>query len=78
MMKRLLAIVLALLIPPLSVLLWRGPGLGVAANLILAVAGITIFFGFYAGPGLAIYGLAILHALLLSLLAGRSSPALAR
>ncbi|MAM72346.1 YqaE/Pmp3 family membrane protein [uncultured Tistrella sp.] len=71
MIKRLLAVILAVLLPPLSVFIVRGMGAGFVVNVILFVAGIGIFFGLYAAPGLLVYGLAILHAFILALLPAR-------
>lgn len=67
MIKRLLAVILAVLLPPLSVFIMRGTGVGFFLNIILFIIALGVFFGLYAGPGLVIYCLAVLHAVILAL-----------
>lgn len=67
MARRLLAALVALVIPPLGVLLGRGMGLAFLANAALWVIALVVYFGFYAGPGLALYGLAALSGVVLAL-----------
>ena len=51
---------LAIIVPPLGVWLCRGWSLATAVSLVLTVCAVAVFT-VYAGPGLALYGLACLH-----------------
>ncbi len=66
--KRPIAIVLACAVSPASVYLMRGLRSGIWVNLAFFVIGHGIFWGVAAAPGLAVMGVAALHALILSLL----------
>lgn len=69
--RPLLALLLALLLPPAGIWLRRGPGPGFWAGLLLAAAGLGTFRLIAAAPGLGLWALAVLLALALVLLPGR-------
>lgn len=62
---RVVAVPLALVLPPLSVRLAGVGQLGQIGNLILFVAAQVLFWTVMAGPGAVVWGLSIVHALLL-------------
>lgn len=68
LLKRLLGIVLAFVVPPVSAYLMRGRRPGTWINLALFVVAHGVFWGVAAAPGLAVMGLAAVHALILCLL----------
>lgn len=67
-LPRLAAAAVALILPPLGVGLRRGRGRALILSAALSLIGLAIFFLLAAGPGLLIWLLAILHALLATLL----------
>ena len=67
-LKRILAMVLACVVPPASSYLMRGFGPGTWVNLILFLIAHGVFWGVAAAPGLAVMGIAVLHALILCFL----------
>jgi uncharacterized membrane protein YqaE (UPF0057 family) len=66
-LRWLLGVVLAFALPPVSVALTRGFGAAFAASMVLAIASPLVFRYLYAGPGLGLYVLAVLQALVLAL-----------
>lgn len=67
-LKRILALVLACAVPPASGYLMRGLRPGTWINLALFMMAHGVFWAVAAAPGLAVMGLAVVHALILSLL----------
>jgi uncharacterized membrane protein YqaE (UPF0057 family) len=61
--QRIVAIPLALILPPLGVFLARGVGLHFYICLALFAVSVLIFFALYAGVGLLLYLLAGLYGL---------------
>lgn len=66
--KRIAALVLALLLPPVAVYLIRGLRAGALVNLLIFIAAQAVYWGFAALPGVALWALAILHGLVVALL----------
>jgi uncharacterized membrane protein YqaE (UPF0057 family) len=58
-----LAIVLAFIVPPASVAISRGFGVAFAVSLLLTASGPLVFRYLFAGPGLGLCLLAVIHAL---------------
>ncbi|MDF2809933.1 MAG: hypothetical protein K0S56_964 [Microvirga sp.] len=71
MIARVIYFILCLIAPPLGVYMLRGVGIGFFLSLLLTVGSAVVFFGFYAGPGLALFGLAVLHAVVTAVLPRR-------
>lgn len=69
---RALAIVMALIVPPVAVAMIRGIGLGFWVSLIGFVLAQGLFWGLFAGPGFALWGLMIGQALVVAVLLRRS------
>lgn len=63
---RLVAIVLSFVLPPASVFMIRGLSSGFLISLLGVLAAQGIFWGLAAFYGLALWGLAILHALIIA------------
>jgi uncharacterized membrane protein YqaE (UPF0057 family) len=61
--QRIVAIPVALILPPLGVFLARGVGLHFYVCLVLSALSVLIFFALYAGVGLLLYVLAGLYGL---------------
>ncbi len=74
LLRRLVALILACIVPPAGGFLVRGLRLGVWINLALFLVAQGVFWLVAAAPGLAIMGLAILHAIVLCLLPFPSQP----
>lgn len=62
--QRIVAIPVALILPPLGVLLARGVGLHFYISLAIVALSVVIFFALYAGVGLLLYLLAGFYGLL--------------
>jgi uncharacterized membrane protein YqaE (UPF0057 family) len=58
------AAVLALVLPPASVAITRGFGAALAISLVMTAGAPVVFRYLFAGPGLGLYLLAVVHALL--------------
>lgn len=58
-----LALPLALVLPPVGLWLRRGPGRGFALNVVLVALALLVYRLAAAGPGLALWGLAVVQAL---------------
>lgn len=71
MISRVLSFILCLILPPIGVYSLRGMGIAFLLSLVLTGGAAAVFFGLYAGPGLALYGLAVLHAAIVGLLPKR-------
>lgn len=70
--NRLIALVMAILVPPIGAWLARGLGLGTFLSVLGFVAANIIFWGFAALPGFALYLLTIFHACILAIFYTRS------
>lgn len=66
--KRIISLLISFIVPPVAVYMMRGVHLGFVINLLLFVCAQGVFWFAMAGVGLALWGLAIVHALVLSLL----------
>ncbi|MCK0209626.1 hypothetical protein MWN33_16460 [Starkeya koreensis] len=75
MMLRLLGMLFSLVLPPVGVYLVCGVGLSLYASIALTLLALAVFFGLFAGPGLALFILAILHAFACTLLCRRRATA---
>ena len=64
-----LVALLALVVPPLGVLLSRGMGAAFIVVVAPYVVSLGVYFGLYAGPGLALYAVTMLVSVLLALFA---------
>ncbi len=71
MIARIIYFILCVIVPPLGVYMLRGAGIGFILNLLLTAGSAVVFLGFYAGPGLALFGLAVLHAVIMAILPRR-------
>lgn len=67
MHSRFVSTLVAIAIPPAGVYLRIGIGVPFIVSLFLSILGIIVYFFFFSGPGLAIYGLAVLSSALLAL-----------
>lgn len=72
MLRRLVAVVLALFLPPAGVMLSRGPGGAFLVVLALFIAGQGVFWFLAAGPGLALWLASVILALPLAFRLSRS------
>lgn len=64
MLRTVIGIVLAPVLPPAAVFVACGKGPHLYASALLGVVGYLVFQFLFAGPGLVIWGLAICHALI--------------
>ena len=72
--RRLAAVVAALIAPPLALYIVTGPALNFYMSVALVAIALGVFFFLAALPGLGIWMLAILHAIIISLF-GRAGRA---
>lgn len=75
-MMRIAALVLAVLLPPAAIVLIRGRSLGFWLNGVGFVLAQALFWAVFAGPGFALWGLTIAHALLIALFFKRRGRAM--
>jgi uncharacterized membrane protein YqaE (UPF0057 family) len=61
-LRSVLAVVLAFVVPPASVVLTRGVGAAFAFSLLLTASGPLVYRYLFAGPGLILYLLAVIQA----------------
>ena len=66
LLRRLLLLLIGLVLPPLSVALGQRP-IQAAMNAALFLAGLVIFFFFFAGPGFVMILLSVFHACIVAL-----------
>lgn len=66
-LRRAISCLLAFPLPPLAIWIIRGPGPALIIGFVLFIVAHVVYWGFYAGPGLALWGIAGLLALFLSL-----------
>lgn len=71
LVNRLAAFVLALIVPPGAAYMMRGLRVAFVISALGFVLAHGVFWGFAALPGLALYGLTVLYAVLLTLLPAR-------
>lgn len=76
MISRALSFILCLILPPIGVYALRGMSFAFFLSLALTGGAVAVFFGFYAGPGLALYGLSVLHAAIVGVLPNRPVAAI--
>jgi len=67
-----LCTLIALVLPPLAIACTHGRSRALVLNLVICAAGLGIFFFLFALPGVAIWCLGILHALLVTLFGRRA------
>ena len=74
MLKRIMLVLIALVLPPLAVFMVRGLGRGFCASLTGTLAATVVFFMLAAGPGVILFGVFVLHAMYLVVRTPHSSP----
>lgn len=65
--RRLTAALVALVLPPLAICIVKGRGINLYLSVSLLAVALGVFFLMAALPGLGIWALAILHAVIISL-----------
>jgi len=72
-MSRAIGGLIALVLPPLGVLIAAGPRLQFLLSLLLVAGAALVFLLLYAGPGVVLYGVGIVHALAVALFSRQRS-----